>query len=104
MLETDESDDTHRGRPTNTLLLVLLTICWTVLSAGTLFHSDCSHPEPSSETNDSELQLTIFFKVQYIVKGGDNLIFDVSIESSEMTIESRAENRNMVWIIVSIVS
>lgn len=30
----------HNGRPTNTLLLVLQTIFWMVLSAGTLFHSE----------------------------------------------------------------
>ena len=100
-LKTSENGDIHRGRPTNALLLVLLTIFWMVLSAGILFHSNDSR----IETSDNELgsQLTIFFEAQNLVKSRVDLIFDVCMHGCEITIDSRAEDRNMVWIIVGIV-
>ena len=99
---TDGNGDIHRGRPTNALLAVLLTIRRTVLSAGTLFHSNYSWFEQRVETSGDEPQLTMTFEIQNLVKSRDDLIFDVGVYEFEIMIDSRAEDRNMVWIIVNI--
>ena len=72
-----------------------------VLSAGTLFHSDYSRFARRVQTGDDD-PLTTTFKIQNLVKGRDDLILDVGMYDSKITINFRAEDRDMVSTKVSI--
>lgn len=76
-----------------------------VLSVGILFHSDYSQCERNVGTSDNELEprLTVTFEVQKLVKRSDDFVFNLRMHGREITIQSRAENRDMIWIIESIV-